>query len=332
MPSGRAVPRSIRLTQIQYHLHRKPAGLTTNELAQLCGVSCRTIQRDLLDLDTELHVPITHDGDRYGLMGGYTLPPITFSLYEALALFLAGRLVLRQIDHNNPHVQQALVKMAAALPPELARQLTTGIQAIARKPGKPEFVHIFEQIAVAWVAQRQLRIRYCSLRSGDVKEWLLEPYFVETTGVGYSTYVIGHGKRRGKDGIVTFKLDRIISAELLDRNYDIPPDCDVAKLLIGSWGVIWGDEVDLKLRFAPGVARRVKESTWHPSQRLEDLPDGGCILSLRTNALELTPWIRSWGPDVEVLEPETVRNEFRTWAGRLYEMYESIAKAVNKSK
>jgi predicted DNA-binding transcriptional regulator YafY len=37
--------------------------------------------------------------------------------------------------------------------------------------------------------------------------------------------------------------------------------------------------------------------------------------------LEITPWIRGWGPDVEVLEPEALRGEFERWAKQLHEIY-----------
>lgn len=61
---------------------------------------------------------------------------------------------------------------------------------------------------------------------------------------------------------------------------------------------------------------------WHPSQTIEDLPDGGYLLRLRTNPLEITPWLRGWGPDVEVLEPQSLREEFRKWADQLHGMYQ----------
>jgi predicted DNA-binding transcriptional regulator YafY len=51
----------------------------------------RTIQRDLLDLQTELGVPVTQEGDRYGILAGYILPPVSFSLEDAMVLFLASR-------------------------------------------------------------------------------------------------------------------------------------------------------------------------------------------------------------------------------------------------
>ncbi len=322
MEPGQSLARSIRLTQIQHLLYKNPEGLATRELAQLCGVSVRTIQRDMLDLQTELGVPITEKGDRYGIIEGYVLPPVSFSLYEAMALFLASRLVLHQTDENNPHIQTALAKLSEVLPQALAECLTDNINAIRKKPPKSDFIRIFEQVAIAWSTQRRMRIYYQSLQSKETKEWILDPYFVEMTGVGYSTYVIGQASRVGRTGIVTFKLDRIRRAELLEESFEIPDGLSLEKQLGSSWGVIWGEETEVKLKFSPRVARRVKESVWHPSQAIEDLPDGGCLLTVRVGStLEMTPWIRGWGPDVEVLKPQELRKEFSAWANELHQMY-----------
>ena len=314
--------RSIRLAQIQHLLYKNPRGLTTRELANLCGVCVRTIQRDLRSLEAELKIPLAQEGDYYSILEGYILPPISLSLFEAVALFLASRLSLRQTDENNPHVQSALAKIAKLLPSPLAEQTSRSIDVITSKVSNPSFVQIFEQVAIAWVTQRQMRIRYRSLHSDEAKDWLLEPYFVDMTGVGYSTYVIGHAARQGKEGIITFKLDRIESAEVLDGNFEIPPDLDLVNLLGSSWGIFWGEETDVKLRFTANVARRVKEATWHPSQVIEDLADGGCLFKVRVSStLEMTPWIRSWGPDVEVLEPEDLRQRFKQWIHELARIY-----------
>jgi predicted DNA-binding transcriptional regulator YafY len=148
---GTSIARSIRLAQLQHFLHRNPKGLTSQELARICGVCVRTIQRDLLDLQTDLDVPITQNGDRYAILGSYTLPPIFLSLYEAMALFLASRLLLRQTDENNPHVQQALAKISATVPSPLAEHLKLGVETIAQKKANPGFVKIFEAVAIAWI-------------------------------------------------------------------------------------------------------------------------------------------------------------------------------------
>jgi proteasome accessory factor B len=54
----------------------------------------------------------------------------------------------------------------------------------------------------------------------------------------------------------------------------------------------------------------IKESVWHSSQTIQDTEEGGCILSVTVRDLtEIKLWIRTWGPEVRVLEPERLRVE-----------------------
>ncbi|MFO8010421.1 MAG: WYL domain-containing transcriptional regulator [Dehalococcoidia bacterium] len=318
----KGLTRSIRLTQIQHLLHSSPAGLTTREIAELCGVCVRTVQRDLLSLQADLGIPITQNGDRYGIIDTYVLPPVSFTLNEAMVLALAARLVLRQSDAGNPHVESALGKLAGMLPAGPGAHLRRSAEAIRKKKLDPRQVRIFEQVAIAWCTHRPMRIKYLSLASEEAREWYLEPYFVDMTSTGFSTYVIGQAESNERSGLTTFKLERVKEAEILDGSFVIPEGTDLEELLGPSWGVMMGEETEVKLKFAPKVARRVKESEWHASQEIEDLPDGGCLLTLRVaSTLEMTPWLRGWGPDVEVLEPESLRSEFAEYARRLHDMY-----------
>ena len=142
------------------------------------------------------------------------------------------------------------------------------------------------------------------------------------TGVGYSTYLIGYGESADRNGITTFKLNRINEVNILDEGFDIPEDFNIEKLLGSSWGVIWGDEITVKLKFSTNVTRRVRETIWHQSQQIQDLPDGGCILTLKVGStLEMTPWIRGWGSDVEVIAPVEFREQFKEWSKQQYELY-----------
>ncbi|MBM4466968.1 MAG: WYL domain-containing protein, partial [Chloroflexi bacterium] len=88
-------------------------------------------------------------------------------------------------------------------------------------------------------------------------------------------------------------------------------DFDPVVMLNTAWGIMFGDElVEVRLRFSPQVARRVAESIWHPSQRLAQCDDGGCLLTMQVaHPLEMKPWIRGWGPDCEVLAPAGLRAE-----------------------
>jgi proteasome accessory factor B len=315
--------RIVRLTQIQHFLHKNRVGLTSVELAQLCGTTVRTIQRDLLILQSDLHVPIIDKGhDRYGIIKDYILPPVSYSLYEALGLFLAARLIIRQTDDNNPHIKSALVKLTAVMPKSLGINLRKSVTNFGKRSVDLKELDVFEKIAIAWVTQKRIKITYQSLNRKQNKEWLVNPYFIEMTGVGYSTYLIGYGESADRNGITTFKLNRIREVIILDEDFDIPEDFNIENLLESSWGVMWGESIEVKLKFSPEVTRRVKETVWHQSQQIQDLPDGSCILTLQVgSALEMTPWIRGWGRDVEVLEPSELREQFKEWARELGWMY-----------
>jgi predicted DNA-binding transcriptional regulator YafY len=66
------------------------------------------------------------------------------------------------------------------------------------------------------------------------------------------------------------------------------------------------------LRFSPLAARYIREKTWHPTQRLDNQPDGGVVLTLRVNhLLEVKRWALSWASDCEVLGPEELRRLVR---------------------
>ncbi|MBN1191150.1 MAG: WYL domain-containing protein [Dehalococcoidales bacterium] len=315
--------RFVRLTAMQYHLHRNKSGLTTRQLAGLCDSAVRTIQRDLLVLQSDMHVPLERkNGGRWSILQDYVLPPVSCSLYEALVLFLAARLMVRQTGEANPHVQSALLKLISIMPVPLAVQLRKSIDFIGRRPSDPHELDIFEKAALAWVTQRKARIIYHSFHRKTQEEWYINPYFMEMTGVGYSTYLIGYAESGDKMGIYTFKLNRIKEIEVLEEKFENIHQIRMDELLGSSWGVIWGEEVPVVLRFSPSVTRRVKETNWHPSQVIQDQPDGGCLLKMRVSStLEMTPWIRGWGPDVEVLEPLKLREQMKGWARRLGEMY-----------
>jgi hypothetical protein len=108
---------------------------------------------------------------------------------------------------------------------------------------------------------------------------------------------------------------------------DNPGECPgfIACLLRLAWGIWWGEgePVDVRLHFFPGAtARRVRESIWHPSQQIDDLPDGGCEWSARVGEWrEMFSWVRGRGADVEVLAPDERRRAMLDEVSRLQARY-----------
>jgi predicted DNA-binding transcriptional regulator YafY len=304
--------KSARLQKIVHLLYRNPYGVTTQELAKHCEVSERTIQRDLRDLEAAAIPVWSEESDgRHGIIQGYYLPPIHFNLEEASALYLAARLLARYSDEHNPIIVHALAKLAGAMPKAIASHIHQTVHALVYRPENSTFARVLEIIALGWATGRKVRICHQAAGSENVHDYLFSPYFLEPSSVGYATYAIGYSS--WFNDVHTFKLERIVDAQLTDETFEVPEDFDGSELLGNAWGVMFGppgEEAEVVLRFAPDVTRRVKESVWHPSQKLEDCDDGGCRLRVWVAyPLEMKPFIRGWGPSCVVLEPDWLRAE-----------------------
>jgi proteasome accessory factor B len=313
-----------RLDAIERCLARAPHGLTTGELAQALGVNPSTIYRDLQVLEGR-GTGLIQQGRRYILDHRRSLHTIKMTNDELLALYLAARLLSRHSDEHNPHVVQALDKLADALrskSPLIAGHIDRAAAAVRERRVRREYVEALQVLTQGWAEGRKVRLRYRSYNKNEVTERTFAPYFIEPSGIGYACHVIGFDDLRGE--LRTLKIERIAEAHVTDDRYAIPDAFDPQQLLASAWGVIWRDAeaIEVRLRFAPSVVRRLKESVWHYSQRLEDLPDGACLFTVRVGStLEMKPWIRQWGADVEVLAPESLRTELIAEVRRMAEAY-----------
>lgn len=312
--------KAARLRRIEHRLYNAPRGLRVTELADYCGVDRRTIYRDL-ELLEEIGVPVWEDAGRYGIDRESYLSTVRLNLNEAVALFFAARLLAHHSDEHNPNVVSALSKLAAGLPDTtISSHMARVAEIIRARPLRSDYVRVLETVTRAWADRRKVAIRYRAA-SGELTERVICPYFLEVSRSEPASYVIAHDNLRG--ALRTFKLERVAGAEILDQSYAIPDDFDPYAHLAAAWGVMDEVEVEVRLRFSPAAAPRVRESVWHHSQRLEDTADGGCELSMRVGGIrEVRAWVLGWGADVEVLAPAALRDEVRDHARRMLEIYQ----------
>jgi proteasome accessory factor B len=60
--------------------------------------------------------------------------------------------------------------------------------------------------------------------------------------------------------------------------------------------------------FSVAVGQLVRESIWHPSQKIQQTSDGGSELTLQLSSLhEIEPWVLSWGEHVRVIGPAELK-------------------------
>ena len=306
MDETRTQSKAARLQRIEHKLYNTPNGLSAVELARYCGVDRRTIYRDIETMDA-VGIPIWQVDGRFGIDREGYQSTVRLNLNETVALYFAARLLAHHSDENNPHVVGALDKIAASLPDAtLGEHMARAADVIRAKPLRPDYIQTLETLTRAWADRRLVRISYWAADRPEAQERIIAPYFLEVSRSEPAAYVMAHDQLR--NAMRTFKLERIQTAELLPDHYVIPEEFDVYKWLESSWGIINEDEVEVRLRFSAAVGRRVRESVWHHSQKLTDLPDGGCLLTICVAGIkEIKSWVMSWGAEVEVLAPPELR-------------------------
>jgi len=300
--------RGARILKIQTLLQGNPRGLTTGEIARRTGVNPRTTYRDVRALEA-MNVPIYEDRGRILIDPNYFIAPVKFTLREAMALLMGVRLMHRHADQADPDVADAFTKLAAVMPAPVAEYVHATVRQMAERPPNPVYSRILQTIALSWAGQKAVRIWYPSADHQAVKPRVIEPYFLEPSLIGHSSYVVA--RDRGLREMRTFKLERITRAEQTPETYQIPADFDISRYLAGAWGIFHsGEPVEVRLRFYPPAAARVKESIWHPSQRLSEDKNGAVNLTVTVaGTVEITPWILGWGEAVEVLSPADLREK-----------------------
>jgi predicted DNA-binding transcriptional regulator YafY len=87
------------------------------------------------------------------------------------------------------------------------------------------------------------------------------------------------------------------------------PAAELDAHLGAGYGIFAGREVEwAKLRFTPEAARWVSAQVWHPKQRVQFEADGSYLLEVPyAHDRELLMEILKFGPDVEVLAPDSLR-------------------------
>ncbi len=325
---NRAFTKAERINQVERLLLASRAHLSQAEIARRCGVNRSTIGR-LMQPMVDNGIPLREDeqGLWYIERTAY-ISTIKLKLDEALALYLAGRLLARYNDKPNPHTVEALSKLGVALQgamPNLGDHIARTSNDLRTKLPKQASHHqrVLETMTRAWADGKKVQVTYRTLHGHRPFQHTFSPYFLEPSAIGYSTYAIGLAEPPGK--LRTRKLERIERITLTDESFDVPPDFDPNKLLAGAWN-IWFDEDDhpttITIRFSHFVARRVRETIWHPSQRVEEDGEGRLVWTGEIDALqEIVPWIRGWGSDCEVLEPHELRERMKGEIHRLMRCY-----------
>lgn len=272
------------------------------ERLQLPANKLRSVQRDLEDLMPEGEVERLANGK-------YRCPPkaALFNPVEALAVYSAARMLYHHASEYNEHYLNALEKLTTQLPAPARRVAVLANEAYRQRPNAATS-RTFEMVAQAWLQGRVLRCDYQSLNKKTPSRMELIIYFIELGARNREGYAIGINRLKGGTEPFVYRLSRMKNATLLDEECQIPEDFHPLKFLSNAWGVMTGQPTRVELHFTPEVKDRVAETHFTPDAQVRVLNSGHTRVVFTVGGwLELVHWVLGWGGEVEVIEPEELR-------------------------
>jgi predicted DNA-binding transcriptional regulator YafY len=304
--------RLARFYRVIRYLEAHEEGATPDAIAGFVGMSRRTVYRDLQALEGEIGIPLWSEDGRWGIVEGAFLPPLRLTLDEGVAFLLAARLMAQFADRYDPDTGAAFQKLAEILPDVVARHLERTIDVLARRPADDRLTNHLRLLARAWADRRVVEVTYDAATYSpgrSPRRSRVHPFLIEASATTRALYLMGFDESR--EAVRTFKLQRILELSLTPDTFEAPDPALVQEGLERAWGVIADqEEVQVELRFDAAIAGLVRETTWHPTEQVERLPDGSVLWRARVpGTLEIRRWILQWGAQVEVLAPPELRTE-----------------------
>ncbi|HKT27346.1 YafY family protein [Dyella sp.] len=232
--------RADRLFLIINALRGRRTALQARQLAEMLGVSLRTVYRDVADLQLS-GVPIEGEaGVGYMLRKGSDIPPLMFTAEELESLVVGTRFVRAFAGEKlAAGAQAALMKIEAVLPPELReRSSRTRIYApIWRDEHSTAFAARIDQLHAAIEAQHVLRLLYKD-EAGRASEREVEPLCLAFWG---GKWTLGTWCRLRKD-FRNFRPDRIDRMDKTGEVFQTAPDRDLGSYMQAMRGYYSGLE------------------------------------------------------------------------------------------
>lgn len=296
---------------------------TPDELAEIIGISRRTVFRDLNDLQA-LGIPFQFDrvAGGYRMDPEYFLPSVDLNIQEALSLLL---LVHKARVHLPlPFKNSALLaglKIENNLPGEIRKYCNATLDNISIRKDSHAPMDLLDNIfAVLQKAVRKrltVKMQYDSIYDGGEISLHLSPYHLVYNNRAW--YVVGYSEMHKE--VRTFKLNRIKSLEALSRpgHRMGKVGFDLQEYIGKAWSMIpEGRIYRVELKFSRRVARNVAEVQWHTSQKMVFNDDGTLTVQFHVDGLgEIGWWILGYGDQVEVISPAKLRKKVSQTAEKM---------------
>lgn len=297
-------------------------------LAEACGVSPRTIARDIEYMRDTRNAPIEFDTVRNGYFYTeplYRLPAIQIRESELFALCIAER-ALEQYSGTPLYgkLRSIFRKLSALLPDCISVDSSWMGTDYSFLPDSITNIDqaIWNMIALALRGSLVLKIRHRK-PSGEDTERVVHPYHM--LAFRGQWYLIAHCTVRNE--VLRFAVSRITAAWQTGERFQKPAGFDIKSYMGESFGIIdEGQSFTARVYFDSKTAPYVAERSWHPMQLIEELEDGGIIIEFpATSSLEVMQWVLKWGKGARVLAPGSLVAGIKDEIDSMKNVYSSLS-------
>jgi predicted DNA-binding transcriptional regulator YafY len=300
--------RHLRLLNI---LNLRREGVEVDEVARELEIGRRTIYRDLEVLQ-ESGFPLVNDQDgrktRWKIQEDYRHRlHLALTWHEMFALVTAQQ-ALASLSGTVLHdsLKQALDKIRATLPRDLAQRCLRFAQMASAEPGGRDYSvrgASLRALAEAIEVKMTVIARYRPLGPKRQKRSRkIDPYHLRMAGDG--VYIIGwcHARK----AIRTFLLERFDSVESTSEAFELRGD--IASELEPAFQMWSGRPRKVRFIVSPEVAQLLLERKPHSSARVQRLTDGrGEVHMTCAIGPPLLAYLCGLGASVCEIEPEELR-------------------------
>ena len=306
--------KAVMVIELARRMAASAEGLTLDEMAAEMAVGRRTAERlrdavlALFPQTEEVSDPPTKRWRIRGGLSGFEQAPTASELVE---LSKAAQNLRRTGEQARAAALEGLErKLKSAMRSTTLNRLAPDLEALVRaetiavqagpRPSADEAV--LATIRRAVLAQSPLGFIY-SRPGAEARRRSVAPCGLM---FGRANYLVGLDRKSGE--IRTFRLDRMSDVRAEEGVSPPPPDFDLAAFASQSFGIYQDQIEEVVLAVSPEGAAEARGWRWHPTQTLEDRPDGGVTVRFTASGMRELAWhLFSWGDQVEIVAPERLK-------------------------
>ena len=227
---------SERRMKLILMLQQSNSRITVDKIAEKFNVSRRTVFRDFNSL-SEMNVPVTWDEYKgYGIMQGYSIPPLMFTSKELATIMVGLNFVKSQVDQKLIEDAEGVeLKIKEVLPEDLREFM----ESLEKRTVVDPYMNFGAEkmeggdwylISNAISENKSIQFDYRSKSDEKISSRKIDPYLI----VFYRDHwnVIGHSHKR--DAVRNFVLDRMSNIEILEEDFVPYGKIDIEGLIFRS--------------------------------------------------------------------------------------------------